>query len=398
MAKAQAFSNSTPVVIVGGELNGLGVVRSFARQDIPVVVVDTCKRRAALWSRYAKGHLVRSYQGQVFIDDMVALGKSFDNKPLIYLTDEDAVHSVSESREQLAPWFHFRLPDDQSVKMLSNKAKFYQFSLEHRFPVPRTIVLYDRSDLERLCDLRFPCVLKPEDKRDVVTFGKSRAVRVESLHEAIDKAIAMLSSPGAIVAQEWIAGAESNIYFTLFYRGDNGHVASIFTGRKLLCTPADVGSTAVCVAAQEARSALESLTLVFAQQCGFVGMGSIEYKWDDHRQQFVMVEPTVGRTDWQEEVATLNGVNIPLAAYRYELGLPPLPTTETRNQVAWRSTFAQRAPVTLVKPNTRMIDGYFRWRDPMPAVYYYLVDFLLHRLLLWLRTVYRQVYESPKKG
>ena len=67
------------------------------------------------------------------------------------------------------------------------------------------------------------------------------------------------------------------------------------------------------------------MTLAFAEQAGFDGMGSIEYKWDDNHRRFVMVEPTVGRTDWQEEIATLSGVNIPLSAYRHEVGLPPIP-------------------------------------------------------------------------
>ncbi len=45
-------------------------------------------------------------------------------------------------------------------------------------------------------------------------------------------------------------------------------------------------------------------------------MGSMEYKRDRRDGRFHMIEPTVARTDFQEEVATLNGMNIPLASYR----------------------------------------------------------------------------------
>jgi D-aspartate ligase len=398
MVRARVSAGNVPVVVVGGELNGLGLVRSFARQAIPVVVVDTIRRRAALWSRHAKGHLVRGYTGQHFVDDMIALAKTFDTRPMLVLTDEDAVHSVSENRERLEPWYRFRLPDDPNVKLLSNKAKFHRFALERNFPVPRTVVMNDCTELGKLHELRFPCVIKPDDKRDVVTRGKERAVRVESLDEAMRKATTMLSTPGAIVAQEWITGAESNIYFTLFYRGDDGHVAGIFTGRKLLCSPPDVGSTAVCVAAPEARAELEPLTLAFAEASGFVGMGSMEYKWDDLYEQFVMVEPTVGRSDWQEEVATLNGVNIPVAAYRYELGLPDLPASAVNGGIAWRATFGQHPPAELVAPRIRMIDGYFRWSDPLPALHYYCIDRPLTLLSRWMRVSHRHAPEVPAKG
>jgi len=86
-------------------------------------------------------------------------------------------------------------------------------------------------------------------------------------------------------------------------------------------------------------------TKAFFDKTGFVGMCSMEYKQDQRTGKFFMIEPTVGRTDWQEEVASLNGVNIPLAAYRYELGLPPSPTPKSVvpwsgsiRRPYWRST------------------------------------------------------------
>lgn len=380
MSGAQEPGKQVPVVIVGGQLNGLGVVRSIARQRIPTTIVDTDRSRAALWSRHARPRLVRSLEGRHFLDDMIALGKEFDCAPILLLTAEEAVFSVSEHRDELSKWFRFRLPTDGMVRLLGSKAEFHDFSLRHDFPVPRTAILSGPSDLGLLASLRFPCVLKPDDKRRVLSGDKDRAVRVDSLHDATQRASAMLETPGGIVAQEWIEGPESNIYFTLFYRGAAGHVAAIFTGRKLSCRPHDVGSTAICVAAPEAREVLEPMTLAFAERAGFDGMGSMEYKWDDNHQRFVMVEPTVGRTDWQEEIATLCGVNIPLAAYRHELGLTPLPEIREGAPIAWRATFVERAPRELFEPRTRMIDGYFRWDDPLPALQFYCLDHPLRRL------------------
>jgi D-aspartate ligase len=373
-------------VVIGGELNGLGVVRSLARQRIPVVVIDAKNSRAALWSRHARSHLVRTLTGPEFVDDMIRLGEEFDRPPILLLTAEEAVHSVSENRDELSKWFRFRMPKDETVKLLSSKANFHDFASRHDFPVPRTTVLENLADLPKLEILRYPCVLKPDDKRNVLSGQKDRALRVDSLSEARERASAMLSTPGGIVAQEWIEGPDSNIYFTLFYRGAEGALAGVFTGRKLSCYPRDVGSTAICVAAPEARQALEPMTLAFAERTGFDGMGSMEYKWDERYKRFVMVEPTVGRTDWQEEIATLCGVNIPVAAYRCELGLPVVVHDQpSRVPTAWRATFVDRAPPNSMAASTSIVDGYFRWDDPLPALKFYGLDHPLRRILRRLR-------------
>ncbi|WP_206998889.1 carboxylate--amine ligase [Trinickia mobilis] len=381
MASAHHADEKVAAVVIGSELNGLGVVRSMARERVPIIAVDTASSRAALWSRHAKSRLFRSFIGREFVDDMIRLGKEFEHPPVLLLTAEEAVRSVSENRDELSKWFRFRLPTDEKVKLLSSKAQFHDFALRHDFPVPRTAILESRSDIGLLDQLRFPCVLKPDDKRNVLSGQKERAVRVGSLRDARAHASAMLGTPGGIVAQEWIEGPESNIYFTLFYRGADGHIAGVFTGRKIACYPRDVGSTAVCIAAPEAREALEPLTLAFAERAGFDGMGSMEYKWDENRKAFFMVEPTVGRTDWQEEIATLCGVNLPVAAYRYELGLPVVHDGSGRVPAAWRATFIDRAPRALLTAHTKVVDGYFRWNDPLPALKFYCLDHPLRRII-----------------
>ncbi|QCP51762.1 carboxylate--amine ligase [Trinickia violacea] len=312
---------------------------------------------------------------------MIEISKKFDQPPVLILTAEQAVHSVSENRDELSRWFRFRLPTDKSVKLLSSKADFHDFSLRHDFPVPRTAILESPCDVALLDQLTFPCVLKPDDKRSALSGEKERAIRVDTLKEAREHAAAMLETPGGIVAQEWIEGADSNIYFTLFYRGDNGQAVATFTGRKLSCYPRNVGSTAVCIAAPDAREVLEPMTLAFAECAGMDGMGSMEYKWDDHHLKFVMIEPTVGRTDWQEEIATLCGVNIPFSAYQYELGHPVASPEPRQASVAWRATLIDKLPRHLRTGVTNMVDGYFRWDDPLPALKYYCLNDPLRRIV-----------------
>jgi D-aspartate ligase len=87
-----------------------------------------------------------------------------------------------------------------------------------------------------------------------------------------------------------------------------------------------------------------------------------------------MVEPTVGRTDYQEEIATLNGVNIPLAAYWGALGrqylssIPPYPPRAWRDSVCYAKARLAGAPdhLQVILPEAKITDALFRANDPMP--------------------------------
>jgi D-aspartate ligase len=100
-------------------------------------------------------------------------------------------------------------------------------------------------------------------------------------------------------------------------------------------------------------------------------LGSLEFKLDEAARRFVIIEPTVGRTDWQEEIATLNGVNLPLIAYRYEVDLPPAPPVQIERAAAWRESFRFRKVGAVLGSDIRIYDCYWRMNDPMPAVIYY---------------------------
>ena len=84
-----------------------------------------------------------------------------------------------------------------------------------------------------------------------------------------------------------------------------------------------------------------------------------------------MVEPTVGRTDHQAEVATLNGVNLPLIAYRdLTGGQPPIPPVRPMRARIWRDPVADgmaaRVPGAAPTPPGVLVDGYARLHDPFP--------------------------------
>lgn len=359
-----------PAVVVGAQANGLGVVRSLARARLPIIALDTTLAQPAMWSRWSQRLVVPKLSGRPLVDSLLKLQERLGGRPVLILTDEMAVTTVSEFRDRLSEAYSFQLPSSDLLATLENKARFHEFAECHGLPVPLTVALRDEGDLAQLSRLQYPLIVKPADKLPVHLGRTRRLAQANTPDEGLALCREMLRTAGELIVQEWISGPDSSIYFSLFHRGPQT-APSIFHGRKIVAYPPGIGSTAVCVAAPEAAEALGPLTEEFLALTGYKGLGSLEFKWDPRTGRFIIIEPTVGRTDWQEEIATLSGVNLPLIAYRDAAGLPPPSPEQTPRPVAWRESFRHRGRVPDLPAGVQIHDGYWRSDDPLPAVVYY---------------------------
>lgn len=363
--------NNKPIaVVVGSGLNALGVVRSLAVAKMPIWLVCS-ERDAAVHTRYAKKIFIEDTAGDSLIAALLGIARRFEEKPVLFLTEEKSVVTVSERREELLPFFRITLPDQELLTALMHKQGFQEIAFRHDSPVPTAVHLRSEADLPGLAKLRYPCVLKPAFKHYGYGARFQKAYVVMSEKEAVERFQEISPILPDLIVQEWIEGDDSDIYFCLQFIGaDNKNIAS-FTGRKIRSWPPRIGGTASCTSAPEYEAELTAITESFFKKAGFVGMGSMEYKRDRRDGRFYMVEPTVGRTDFQEEVATINGTNIPLAAYCYEVGLPLPRSTVLVPQRIWREPITDRwsaelQPMISDVTGARIIDAYWRADDPQP--------------------------------
>src|SRR5579863_8260822 len=95
-----AFSNS-PAVIVGAGINGLGVARSLARAGVPIWLIDSRRSDPGTWTRHGRKLLFQSLGGHELVDSLLQLRSQFAVKPVLFLTQEKAVYSISEQLEAI---------------------------------------------------------------------------------------------------------------------------------------------------------------------------------------------------------------------------------------------------------------------------------------------------------
>lgn len=368
----------TPAVVLGAGVNGLGVARSLARAGVRVWLLDADTRRTGMQTRAAKSATVRALHGETLVEELTRLASAqFSGlRPVLFLTQEESVKTVSHHRDQLSAFYRFSLPTIDMVDALQHKQGFQQLAEQLGSPIPPLVHVRSHSDMPAIEHLRYPVVIKPGERHTEYSRHFKKAYRAETAEAAAELMRRILPVMSDVVVQEWIEGPDSNIYFCLQYLDRCGRVTGSFTGRKIRSWPPQVGGTASCVAAPDAHQELSDITTRFFQSTGVIGMASMEYKRDSRTGEFRMVEPTVGRTDYQEEVATLNGVNLPHVAWCSELDLP-LPTSAiSARPVVWRvrsedtqSAAAQSQSLKQGYPRDgRVADAVWRWRDPMPGL------------------------------
>ena len=368
---------NTPAVVIGGGLNALGIVRSLGAAGVPLTVIDSDANSPAMRSRYGSKLLVASLEGDALVESLLSLARAWGTPAMLFVTEEKGVNTVSEQRQRLAAPYLLRLPPHERLLQLMHKQGFAELAQACNALVPKTVHISQAADLAQLDGLRFPCVFKPSQKnydygaRFQKAYKLSSADEVRALYVQIEPVMADM------VAQEWIEGADDEIYFCLQYVGREKQLVSSFVGRKIRSWPPRIGGTASCTAAWEFHDTLSARTHAFFVAAGFSGMGSMEYKRDSRDGQFYMVEPTVGRTDYQEEVATLNGVNIPLAAYLHEAELPALSAPTSAQQAPapqiWRDPQPDKwsfqeggGKIDARSAGHTIKDAYRRWNDPWP--------------------------------
>lgn len=361
-------------VVLGGGLGALGVVRSLGQAGIPVAVADETPHSVAMASRHARKLLVSSFDGPAFIQDLLGLERQVGRGAVLIFTDDRPLLAASRYRDRLAGHFLFRLPSHALLEQLASKEVFHRLAESLAMPVPRTVTVRSLADLDAVTGLQPPLAVKPSRFSPEYRARFAKAYRVATAAEAcgLCRSILEQKAISEIIVQEWIEGGNGSIYFCLQYLSETDVLS--FTGRKLRSWPPQIGITASCVAAPEADDELTRLTTRFLRGIGFnQGLASVEFKRDSRNGRFVMVEPTVGRTNWQEEIATLCGVNLPLAAYCDATGLPRSPARFDprhvwRNEFTdWRSAWRSRIWPSLPAGN-RVHYAHWRWNDPRPAI------------------------------
>ncbi|MFN8390940.1 MAG: hypothetical protein U0136_11685 [Bdellovibrionota bacterium] len=315
--------------------------RTLFDYGIPCIGIAEPHGHPAHSTRTARVLRLKEWTEDCFVHELLRLGHEFEQKPPLLATKDEAVLWLSANRAALAPFYEFALPPPQVVELLMNKALFLEHAHKHGLPVPRTWELTEEGALESLrTGIPFPCIIKPQVKNSEFRMHcNQKAYIAESFEQLLSFYREIAQWEPQVVIQEWIPGGDDRIAFSLCCYSRGSKLLGMFSGRKLRQWPVGCGNTALCEPAPEAWAyKLTPLTEKLFASVGYAGLGSVEYKMHPEGDRPFIMEPTVGRTNYQNEIAVLNGCPLPLFAYSDLTGL-------------------NIAPLKRRFPNTKLVDG-----------------------------------------
>ncbi|MEE2644064.1 MAG: ATP-grasp domain-containing protein [Myxococcota bacterium] len=412
-----------PALVFNCHYNGLSIIRELARRGVKEIFALDSKRSPGSYSRYAT--FIPSpdplVDEQGFIEHLMKLELPQGSKPVLFPTNDHWACAVSRHAELLKERYSLWTAPSDVMELLLHKQSFYEWALEHGYPVPRSWRATNWDSISEDC---FPIAAKPEfrvissnQENQRAATQRKNLLRLtvletpEALARFVDTHRAYLDE---LLLQEYIRGLSDCMYTVGVYANQHSEVLGVFTGRKLRGFPPDVGD---CMVGQveSVPTALIDSVKEMCRELGYTGIGEFEYKRDAVSGEFRLIEINPRSWSWVG-ITPACGVSLPWMAYCDLTGAAPVSYLESnipdgsvkfarvsddrRNCLSlnrragfpewhmsrreWRASLECK---TLVRAS-------FAWDDPAPGLYDELRHSLPFRGLRWARRHWKRSADS----
>jgi len=364
----------TALACVMGDMD---LLQPIAMTGVPCAVV-TRLGVPSLYSRFTQSSLQWddfSQDTEILLDALIRFGKAQSERPILFYEEDAQLLFVSRHREQLSQAFRFVVADATLVEDLVDKARFQALAQRHGLPVPAARQFHPATLEPGALDLTFPVIIKPLNRagRWDDTFGLRKAIEAESFEALRALWPSLVALDIELLAQELIAGPETQIESYHCYVDERGNIAGEFTGRKIRTFPVAYGHTTaleitdVADVRRHGRDAVERL--------GLTGVAKLDFK-RDRSGKLHLLEINPRFTLWHHAGAVA-GVNIPALVYADLTGTPRSPAVPVKAGVRWCRPWkdlpaARQSKVPMTSWVPWLIGceakSTLSWSDPMPAV------------------------------
>jgi predicted ATP-grasp superfamily ATP-dependent carboligase len=367
--------------VIGGDYQGLGIVRSLGRQGVPVCVVDD-EHSISRYSRYSKRFVsltdLRDQRNAV--DSLLEIGKQLGLYGwVLYPTREELVAAISHHRLELSEVFRVPTPDWEIVKWAWDKRNTYRLAQELDIPMPVTHYPGNIDQLTQLDGLKPPFAIKPAIKEHFFYATKAKAWRANNHSElrTLFQKASELAGHGEIMVQELIPGGGSQQFsYCAFFR--NREAVGKMVVRRRRQHPLEFGRASTYVETVDVPI-LEEFSERFLSAIDYYGLVELEYKLDPRDSQYKLLDVNA-RTWGYHSLGSRAGVDFSYMLYSDQVGLP-VSASKGRPGLAWvrTTTDLPAAMLAILGGDTDLrsylrslrncdVEAVFSARDPLPGL------------------------------
>lgn len=322
-------------IVIGGDYQGLGIVRSLGRRGIPVVVVDD-QRSISRHSRYVRAayRFSELRDDADMLDALRGLARSGSYPGwVVYPTREETVATLSRHRAELCEHFRIPTPEWSVTGWAWDKRNTYQRAQQLGVPTPRAWSIASAEDVDAV-DGEPPYVVKPAIKEHFFYATGRKAWRADSREELARhvRAAAAIVGSEEVVVQELIpGGGDAQLAYCAFFKDGTSRASMV--ARRLRQHPVEFGRASTFVRTADIPE-LEEMSTRFLRSIGYYGLVELEYKFDRRDGQIKLLDVNA-RTWGYHSLGQRAGVDFPYLLFADQVGLPVPDELRAVPDVTW---------------------------------------------------------------
>lgn len=284
------------IIVIGGHVQALGIVRIYGKKGIPCVVLDSEKRNIARHSKFCT-EFVPYPEGEL-LESLLAMGKS--GKYLHWLimpTSDLQVRTVSQNKAQLEQYFKVSTDDWEKVEVFFNKTLTYKTAEALDIDIPKTWFPQSLDDVKRNAYV-FPCIVKPavvqqfyKETHKKVFFCQNKNELIQNYKIALD-----IIPKDEIIIQDIIPGSSENQFSACFTYNVSQPIVQMVARRKRQ-HPIDFGN-ATTFAETVDNEELISIARTLLDKIGYIGICEVEFKFDMRDKKYKLLEVNPRTWKW----------------------------------------------------------------------------------------------------
>ncbi len=381
--RSQKSSSAATIgaVVMGGDYQGLGIVRSLGRHNIPVFVIDD-ERSVSRFSRYAtKSVKVKNLRDErQTVEELLEIGTSRGLEGwVLFPTLDEQVATLSRNREELGKIYRVATPGFDAIQWAWDKRNTYRLAKDLGIPIPGTYYPRVIEDLVEFENQPGPFAIKPAIKEHFIYATKAKAWcanNYSELRTQFQRASAIVG-PGEVMVQEVIPGGGSQQFsYCAFFR--EGRAVGKMVARRRRQHPLQFGRASTYVETVD-LPILEELSERFLRAINYYGLVELEYKLDARDGKYKLLDVNA-RTWGYHSLGAHAGVDFSYMLYADQVGLTVTPCTG-KSGVGWvrMVTDLPAAGVAILAGDTDIneyvrslrssaTDAVFSAHDPWPGI------------------------------
>ncbi len=308
-------------VVIGGNFQGLGVLRSLARRKVPTYLLDWqwCIGR---FSRYAKraSRCPDISQETAFLEFLIDLARKENLMGwVVYPNDDETVCLLAKHWRSLGKYYRLLTPPWDVVKFAYDKRMTYELAGRCDIAIPRTFYPASMEELKEL-PLQYPVILKPSVKDPFYSRTRKKAIRVDRKENLVSEFMSVRHAIGSgqvLMVQELIPGSAESL-FSVGSLSRGGKLLARVVARRPRQHPMDFGHATTYAETVDIPE-LEEIAGKILGAMGYSGLSEVEFMLDPRDGKYKLIEINVRPWGWHT-LAIGAGVDLPYLAYLDILG------------------------------------------------------------------------------